>query len=213
VYTEQLNLPVKNKMKALRNIIKQIQRLQPYSIAAGALVLISVTLLLQACSPKAGSGVLRFFFDGVPSKPVPDTSKQAASDTNRSASAGDHETAGPKIFMHAPYKERACSKCHGGDVPGKSEYGQETSCYSCHANYSEKYSVVHGPVAAGFCTTCHAPHYAENKKLLKKQGQALCLGCHESRLVFQNESHAEIGNKSCTECHNPHGGNDRSMQN
>lgn len=178
-----------------------------------SLLLIAASLaLLAACSPKTGGGVLRFFFDGVPEKKRQDSLLRLAKTTDSVNRQQDTMNAMAATgYLHPPYKQRACSKCHTGDAPGKPVYNQDAVCYTCHENYTVKYEFVHGPVAAGFCTTCHAPHYSDNKKLLIRKGQALCLDCHDRELVFKNETHAEIGTTTCTECHNPHGGTGRSF--
>jgi len=179
-------------------------------------LIFSLIITIAACSPKSGSGFLKFMFDGVPEgkpkdtiaaviKLIPDSSNAASTSTASSGLNG--------VFYHAPYKDRACIKCHDTGMPGKIKYSQDEFCYSCHESYQKKYPVVHGPVAGGFCTACHAPHFSDNKKLLIRKGQSLCLGCHDPALVMKEEAHLEIGNKNCIECHNPHGGNDRYLSN
>lgn len=178
-----------------------------------SLAIIPLLIMVSGCSPKTGSGALRFFFDGVPEKKQQDSLVRLTK-TNEAIQQTDTMNAMAATgFLHAPYKKRECNKCHTGAAPGKSVYSQDAACYTCHESYTSKYEYVHGPVAAGFCTTCHAPHYSDNKKLLTRQGQALCLGCHDRELVFKNETHTEIGTTSCTECHNPHGGTGRFILN
>lgn len=198
-----------------RDIIRKINfcKCKAHRPAAYMLALVLTVLTLVACSPKSGSGLLRFFFDGVPEKDTATVTMVNQSDSAKLNQNTQQLAAGPQFVMHKPYVEKACSKCHNSEAPSKTAYAQDQSCYSCHENYTKKYEVVHGPVAGGFCTSCHAPHYSENKKLLVRTGQALCLGCHEVEMVMKNETHAEIGNKSCMECHNAHGGNDRYLLN
>jgi predicted CXXCH cytochrome family protein len=170
-----------------------------------------LALIVTACSPKMGNGVLKFFFDGVPEKNSKDSviTTTAFLDTVHKNTNIVAPQVTAETYYHPPYKERACTKCHNGDVPGKTTFSQGDVCYSCHTDFQKKYEIVHGPVAGGFCTTCHSPHYSSNKKLLLNKGQAICLNCHTQSQVMKNSSHADIGDASCTECHNPHGGSDR----
>lgn len=180
-------------------------------------VIIIFTVLLGACSPKIKTSVLNFIFDGVPSRKINDSSAVSAkviidsSKTNAKATVQTTTEVGPILYYHTPYKERACIKCHSTELPGTITIAQDEICFSCHENFQKKYPFIHGPVAGGFCTTCHAPHFSENKKLLKRIGQNLCLNCHEAEQIMTNKAHLEIGNTSCTECHNPHGGSDHNI--
>jgi predicted CXXCH cytochrome family protein len=171
---------------------------------------IIVGLILFGCSKDIQYKTLTFFFDGVPDNYIAsgkkdtlllvDTSKQQVSllkapETNR--------------FIHPPYGEKGCSNCH---VDGGFTMPQPKLCYQCHDDFAKKYTYLHGPVAGGYCTSCHHPHMGE-KKLLLRKGQDLCLYCHEKELVFKNENHSGIEDTKCTECHNPHGGNDKTLLN
>lgn len=181
-------------------------------------LLIMTMLLVMQCSPRNGQSFLQYFFDGVPEK-----GHQANAETEAAKQPADplqtgnnNITAVPafgndSLFYHKPFKEKECNTCHSNESPGSLSHGQNKICYSCHQNYAEKSVRVHGPVAAGECTTCHEPHAAPNKKLLRREGQELCLYCHESGLVMKNKAHFGMGQKECTDCHEPHGGKDRFM--
>lgn len=170
-----------------------------------------------SCSLKSGSPLLRFFFDGVPVVKETDSSAltlqtTVVSDSTRKPKISNLAPSIPGLNIHPPYRERTCEKCHlPGEPPGTTSYGQDRFCYGCHKNFSEIFTVVHGPVAGGFCTNCHSPHQSMNAKLLLRKGQAICTSCHTLSTVLKNEAHADIGNTSCTECHNPHGGDDRYL--
>ena len=173
-----------------------------------------IIALSSACSEKVRSRVLNYVFDGVPDKNKIDSTAivlVAVADTSKIAKIA--VIAAVPIYSHDPYKEKDCSKCHDASAPGKMPFAQDQLCYSCHTDFKTEYKVVHGPVAGGFCTSCHAPHFSENKKLLTRINQDLCLNCHSKDLVIQNEVHADIGSSNCTECHNPHGGSDRFILN
>ena len=179
------------------------------------LLLLSVLLVLTACSPKSNYMVLSFFFDGVPDY----TKKNAvvAKDTTTQVKHITVTTSLPVPFpnsvVHKPYAERNCDACHEKGVNNRSLKEQPAVCFGCHKNFQEKYKYVHGPVAGGYCTTCHYPHQGELASLLKKQGQKLCLQCHTLTQVMKNPAHSTIGNTDCTSCHNPHGGANRFVLN
>lgn len=173
-----------------------------------------LALIITACSPKVGNNMLKFFFDGVPEKIRQDSVvTTTVSDTVGNISKIAVPEVNAETYYHTPYKEGACTKCHDREAPGKTTFSQNEFCYICHTDYQKKYKFVHGPVAAGFCTACHAPHLSDNKKLLLNRGQAICVNCHTLNQVMKNINHADIGYASCTECHNPHGGSDRYLSN
>ena len=181
-----------------------------------AWVILILIAIFAACSPKAGSGFLKFMFDGVPEKNKKDsitTSVVLVPDPLKTNDKVVVQQDTATVYYHPPYKERACNKCHTAEAPGKTTFSQDEICYTCHTDFQKKYSFVHGPVAGGFCTECHAPHFSGNKKLLVRTGQELCLNCHTKNLIMKNEVHADIGKDNCTECHNPHGGSDRFILN
>jgi predicted CXXCH cytochrome family protein len=181
----------------------------------GYLLLLSISVALVfvfwGCSPVPRHNTLTFFFDGVPA-PEDKTAKNNPDTKNKPDTAIKHVKAEqPSTFYHAPFKKKQCDACHDQSKMGKFVKRQPELCYQCHENFSKTYKFVHGPVAGGYCTACHAQHSADNKKLLKRKSQQLCLYCHSSSLVFKNEVHKDIADANCTECHNPHGGEDRTM--
>ena len=185
------------------------------NITVAWLILILI-VIFAACSPKAGIGFLKFMFDGVPDKGKTDsinTALAAVADTSKKNVQVALTTALPDVFYHVPYKENECTACHDASAPGTMAFSQAEVCYTCHTDFKTKYEYVHGPVAGGFCTSCHAPHLSKNKKLLLRTEQDLCLNCHSKSLIMQNEVHLDIGKTICTECHNPHGGSDRFILN
>ncbi|NVO01268.1 MAG: hypothetical protein HXX09_01065 [Bacteroidetes bacterium] len=172
-----------------------------------------ITLII-GCSPKSNYKLLSTMFDGVPDpNKVESTTGVKSSDSLNGQSLSKKNTSVSKV-IHPPYKDKGCSNCHEkiDNVPSsKLIKPQLELCYSCHEDFSKKFTWVHGPVAAGSCTKCHSPHASDFKKLLLKEGQALCFTCHDSKDVIKNEVHKEIGQTNCTECHNPHGGSDKTI--
>ena len=175
-----------------------------------------ISYFLVSCSPKLSNNVLTFFFDGVPPN---DTLKhEKGRDPKFENSSSEVFRSEPvevnnNYTVHYPYKEKECFSCH--DEKSKSELimPQPDLCYTCHDDYSKKFKYVHGPVATGYCTSCHNPHMSKEKKLLIRSGQQICLNCHESKSVFKNVVHKDIGDSECTLCHNPHGGENRFILN
>lgn len=112
---------------------------------------------------------------------------------------------------HAPFAKGECKKCHttAGAQDGALKEDMPNLCYDCHKDY-EKNSYIHGPVAAGACTTCHNPHESENKKLLTSPSiNELCYSCHYDKgesMKSMSTLHPPAVN-SCTNCHDPHGEN------
>ncbi len=180
------------------------------------LLSLALSAVLVSCSPRLSNNMLSFFFDGVP--PL-DTVKTMSGQDNRK------ENRNPEIFrpvpivadnnfsLHPPYKEKECFSCHDENAQSELLMPQPDLCYLCHNDFSKEYKFVHGPVAAGYCTSCHNPHKSELKKLLIRPGQQLCLDCHLSKSVFKNKNHKDIGNSECILCHNPHGGENRFILN
>ena len=180
------------------------------------IIVLGFISLIISCSPKANYKVLSAIFDGVPN-PYAIDSIRIADSISRFDSAYLQqiiETAAKNLYVyHPPYKEKDCAACHDQNVMGKLLQPEPGLCYQCHDDFTEKYTIIHGPVSGGFCTECHNPHMTQNEKLLSRTGQQLCLFCHQSEQVFKNEAHLDIEETSCTDCHNPHGGFDKYLLN
>ena len=114
---------------------------------------------------------------------------------------------------HVESSENLCVSCHNPHGSDNHLLLRLGACYQCHGDLSRQYRVVHGPVAAGQCSQCHAPHYEKTGKLLIRKGRDMCFSCHDSKRINANETHADLADMNCTECHNPHGGDGRFMFN
>ena len=175
------------------------------------LLLAAITLLSQ-CSPYAGKSMLTFFFDGVPaadSTEVTGKELEVASADSANQALDASAVEGSLAFIHYPYEERECSSCHDQNSLGTMIEPQPGLCYMCHEDLGTQYKTLHGPVAGGYCTSCHDPHSSENEKLLRFTGQQLCFHCHMPESVLKNEMHQDLDGMECTDCHNPHGGEDK----
>lgn len=177
--------------------------------AAAALALIMALSFWPGCTPDKRYQVLSFFFDGVPD---PSLAKvpEGASVRGRSASGA------PLVFFaHKPYADENCAACHvaGADRVYRPDTAtvSPTVCLNCHTGVTDKYPVMHGPVAAVECLWCHAPHEADNKQLLKAPSPDICLQCHSPELLSPTPpEHLQPG-ANCLECHVAHGANSHGL--
>jgi predicted CXXCH cytochrome family protein len=174
-------------------------------------LLVSGMILLCSCSPQVGKSLLNFFFDGVPENDstalVADQGIVLPGVANK-----EEEDIVPQqqsLWIHYPYAERECVACHNEQSLGSMTEPEPGLCYICHMDLSEEYTYLHGPVAGGYCSSCHDPHSAENEKLLRFPGDQLCFYCHAENDVHRNEMHMDLDGMVCTDCHNPHGGEDK----
>ena len=180
-------------------------------IWTGFLLMVTIILLVR-CSPYAGKSLLSFFFDGVPgtdSTAMATLEIDVASMDSASHTMETLDPEGTVVFTHYPYQQRECAVCHDQNSLGTMVEPEPRLCYMCHEDFSTIYNYLHGPVAGGYCSSCHDPHMSESEKLLRFTGQQLCFHCHQSGSVYKNEMHQDLEDMGCTECHNPHGGEDK----
>lgn len=161
---------------------------------------------LSACSPEARLNTLVFFFDGVPA-PATDT-MVPPSDTPAFSFLSENDSS-PAMQQtmysyHEPYQEKHCTACHDANAVGSLVQNEPELCYACHQDFNTRYEALHGPVDAGFCSSCHDPHMSRGRSLLISQGNELCSICHQSEEVSQPLEHADIGKELCITCHDPH---------
>ena len=87
------------------------------------------------------------------------------------------------------------------------------ACTTCHTSTIAR-PVMHGPAAAGQCSTCHvvSGEGVTRRVGLKggvtpQQTAPLCLTCHTdmSARLSQRHRHAPVAAGNCTACHDPHG--------
>jgi len=188
--------------------------MKPVTNIHGRIILLAGLLCFVQCSPRAGKRVLTFLFDGVPAA---DSSAAHVRDPGVIPvdSAGQQAVeiipVQPEQFVHYPYQEKECAACHQAQSPGMLVEPQPGLCYTCHEDLGDRYHTLHGPVAGGYCTSCHDPHRSDGEKLLRFSGDQLCFYCHRSEDVYRNEMHMDLDGMACTDCHNPHGGEDRFL--
>ena len=117
------------------------------------------------------------------------------------------------MAVHYPYQEKECESCHDQNSLGQMVEPEPGLCYVCHEDYGTLFTSLHGPVAGGYCPSCHNPHKSEAQYLLRFTGPELCFFCHRTASVMANEMHLDLGEMNCTDCHNHHGGDDRYILN
>lgn len=108
-------------------------------------------------------------------------------------------------YMHPPFREKQCLRCHdeATRIP-KTQPTVASLCYTCHTSKSDN-KYVHGPVGAGSCTQCHTPHASPNEYLLKKPVEEICYTCHPNFETEETKSvHPPVRKRECTKCHSPH---------
>jgi predicted CXXCH cytochrome family protein len=131
-----------------------------------------------------------------------------------------HGSSKPGILydeVHSPVAKGMCAQCH--DAPGSAnalrtkERGPQL-CAGCHGqkvNDMLARNRVHSPVLEGqACLTCHAPHAAKGKGLMRGSTIAVCGSCHSDtlkRLAASPTKHQPIADGECGKCHDPHSGN------
>lgn len=174
------------------------------------LVTIAAVGLVAGCTP-GSYRLLSVFFDGVPSYYTNGPAPVDTTGFKASRQLADIASLEPEMQYHIPFKVHNCGSCHDLEHNASELKPQLTSCYACHDRYDTIYAVVHGPVAGGYCSDCHAPHKTTNDKLLKRTGRPMCLHCHDESQLMQNKAHASTEQSDCTFCHNPHGGATRFL--
>ncbi len=177
------------------------------------ILLLAFTFAVNTCAPNIRYKVLSLVFDGVP---APKNGSALTTDSLQNGNTKSNSltrrviSAKPKNFYHPPYQERSCNNCHSKSGSSLLK-PQPQLCYECHDDFNDEYSVLHGPVASGNCTSCHNPHMSKNENLLRVKKEQLCFYCHESALVFQNENHEDVEPGDCMDCHNVHGSDEKFM--
>lgn len=178
-------------------------------------ILLSVLILLLACSKKSRYRVLTFFFDGVPppistlvdeaTEPIPDFVDEADSQADSVARLAR----APVQYPHPPYRNGKCGSCHNPADSQLFKTPQEGLCLSCHAELIADKIYLHGPVAVNACLNCHHHHASIHPKVLLRDINETCSQCHDLDDVKSGAHHDTIADGTCVACHNPHGGENR----
>lgn len=124
-----------------------------------------------------------------------------------------------KPFLHAPFKNGECVKCHNPHVSSEGGLLKEranTLCLSCHSKLKERFKKehLHGALAQGTCLDCHSPHGSNFKGLLKAEEKSLCLKCHKETLekdLGKKVIHQPFKEGKCYSCHDIHSSPERNL--
>ena len=176
-------------------------------------VLVSVAVSLVGCASDSRDKWLRFFFDGVPPRrpPSPSVNRLAAEQATGRTLPGSAGAARPRIFAHRPYTQRKCASCHVSKSSQKLAGEVAEVCGACHADLLAKAKNLHSPAEEGECLTCHEPHKAKLRGLLKKDGKALCYECHDDDVADAKHKHSPVVDGKCISCHDPHRSNEEHL--
>ena len=174
---------------------------------------------------------MTFFFTGVP--PIDGVKKDKTDKKDKVKKARSRKRI-PQIFIHGPKAAGECFHCHDttstqsfrqtkkggvprlGDIkPGRLVAPLKELCIQCHTSKSPalRYAEnlwVHGPIAEGFCTSCHDYHQTKfNYMLVRESSIDLCTQCHAEGFIVETEEHTR--GEECISCHNPHLGANRLL--
>ena len=171
-------------------------------------------MLCFACSSSSSDGVLKFFFDGVPSSDSTKSIKEVDGvvDTG-STESPVVKSVTPLIFLHDPYKEKMCYDCHDRGYSNSTIMNPPELCYQCHEEFPNAFTNLHYPVDEGECDYCHNPHKSKYDNLLISPLNELCEECHDVDEIISGDLHEGIEKDECMDCHNPHGSNDEALLN
>ena len=128
---------------------------------------------------------------------------------------GDCQPKSLAKVVHPPLLD-GCDSCHeGGEARKLVSGGGLDLCAACHDSVLEaarKLTVRHPAMDAGSCRSCHAPHAAPRRWLMKSPPGATCAPCHASQVAGAGEAaHGVIGLLGCEVCHEPHGSNSKRL--
>lgn len=189
--------------------------------------------LALGCSPTARRRTLEFLLDGVPplpeakpsartpsSPPSPAATAPQASTATASAAQPPEAMSVPQLaglmsrdpaageVYHPPFQRNLCQFCHNfGSGIDRLRYPPPTLCFQCHGRLDQMGPTTHWPVKQGRCVTCHNPHQAPNKRLLRMTPPRLCFQCHNPDKLSHGPD-----NPQCLDCHNPHSAGERLIK-
>lgn len=135
-----------------------------------------------------------------------------------------HGSSQPGILydtVHRPVASRMCNQCHN-EPTAKNPLSVKKDgfelCRGCHNTmFNESFAKkqVHWPMLSkAGCLSCHNPHAAPRKRLLKAPEAVLCGRCHADTIQRQEKSvtkHEPVMSGKCTVCHDPHSSNAASL--
>ncbi len=169
----------------------------------GIAYLFACLLLVAACVSEPGSGFLGNFFDGMTS---PDPNAPKKDPYRLEVKKRDRKDTGPKAYLHPPFGDGSCKKCHSHKVSNMSPKQTRELCFTCHSEFFTGIDYAHGPVVAGSCLQCHHHHWSRIPGILRRPVQETCLSCHAQADLAAGQCGWQEPKSSCITCHMPHGG-------
>jgi predicted CXXCH cytochrome family protein len=116
--------------------------------------------------------------------------------------------------VHMPVANKMCKQCHEkptSPAPLRTKKAGFELCRGCHndmVNETLNKNRVHWPLfGEQGCLSCHSPHAAKQKGLLKGSMTDLCGSCHSDTIKRGERSqakHEPVEKGDCTVCHSPH---------
>jgi predicted CXXCH cytochrome family protein len=162
--------------------------------------------LLCACNTTRHYKVLSFFFDGVPEPGK--TPAETVSGDGKKRGSETAPAAASRYREHGPYAAKQCEACHVR-ATNRLVLPNEELCFRCHTlDVRKRY--LHGPLASGGCTVCHAPHGSIHPYLLVSEPKEFCFHCHDRVALVNRGAHGETETQ-CTACHDAHGSDDPNL--
>lgn len=191
-------------MIAQGRVIRRMVRRGGPAAAALLLGLVGVSAWM-GCSVERNYKMLSFFFDGVPDPEQLKAAREAAA-----LGQGTDIRLSPTYSVHKPYAEDKCADCHGGRL--RLSKTDSSLCMKCHTDNMGSEPITHGPVAAGACLWCHAPHESAFKALMKSKPRDVCMQCHTAAMLVNERvpEHSDPA-QDCLGCHFGHGSTERFM--
>ena len=124
-----------------------------------------------------------------------------------------HKTLLEDRFIHKPVANQDCTVCHDHHFPeGPMQISKAVPelCFKCHKDPGKGKKVVHQPMKEGKrCLSCHYPHSAPARGLLKAETPGLCVSCHRGKKDGLHGKSRLAG--ECQLCHDPHATDSASL--
>lgn len=134
-----------------------------------------------------------------PTGPLPENVTCATAECHGDMKSAPH--------IHGPVATNNCLACHSADIGGHRyplKANASDTCKFCHT-VTGTMQHQHKALDKG-CITCHQPHVANVKYLLRQDSEAdLCKTCH--KIEVQEYQHEPFGKGDCSACHMPHQSN------
>jgi predicted CXXCH cytochrome family protein len=130
-------------------------------------------------------------------------------------------------FTHGPIEANGCAVCHPL-LTKQNKFAKHPQlkkiktkdfnsyCFACHDEMKMKLSKenhLHKAITKKNCVSCHNPHGASNKSLLKFESSVkLCTSCHDKVMPADSKGHqVQKMKEGCLSCHAPHSSKNHAL--